>query len=63
MINIDQVKQDLRPINARMSKEQISAMEKEVNFFASRLSFERKQSEKADLERKSQLRTMFNFWK
>lgn len=63
MINIDQVKQDLRPINTRMSKEQISAMEKEVNFFADKIMRAREKSDKSDLERKSQLKNMFNFWK
>lgn len=64
MINIDHVrKQDLRPINARMSKEQISAMEKEVNHFASRLVCERKLAEKTTLERRAQLADKFHFWK
>ena len=63
MIDYMSHKQDLRPLNARMSKEQISAMEKEVNYFASRLAGERKLSERIDLERKSDLRNKFDFWR
>ena len=64
MINIDQVrKQDLRPINARMSKEQISAMEKSVNYFSERIRYQGEMQRKKDLARKSQLIHKFDFWK